>query len=550
MTRGTLYKALFIIALIVFAVMLILPTVGEKTMVVTLKESPPENVVQEIRSRFDQDFYSVTREDGRVLVRGRNLTDADMNEMRMIQGVDDAELQQHWAEEHLMAKKINLGLDLQGGMHLVMRANFEKIEEKMGKTLNEKERYEITQQALELLRNRIDKFGVSEPSIRPRGNEAIEIQLPGVRDPQAVKKTIGTTGRVEYHLVDEKLSQAAIQWLAENNEGTIPEDPEEAEKLRKQMAEGINLPEDRVLLYYYGRKGDTKQIIPENPIVLVKDVALAGSDINKAWVGQDEYGSLSVQFSLTAEGASKFAEVTSDKNRGRRLAIVIDDKVRSAPQINEQIATGQASITGDFTQEEVLTLARIIKEGALPVDLKIIEERTVGPSLGKDSIQSGLKAIMIGMGGVMIFMVLFYKLAGIISVFGLVLNMVFMLALLSWLGFTLTLPGIAGFILTVGMAVDANVIIYERIKEELKEGKSVRMSITHGFERAFWTIFDANGTTIIAALILSQFGTGPIKGFAVTLLIGVISSMFVALYITRFIYELISLNKKLKKLSI
>jgi preprotein translocase subunit SecD len=548
MTRGTLYKALFIIALIVFAVMLILPTVGEKTMVVTLKESPPENVVQEIRSRFDQDFYSVTREDGRVLVRGRNLTDADMNEMRMIQGVDDAELQQHWAEEHLMAKKINLGLDLQGGMHLVMRANFEKIEEKMGKTLNEKERYEITQQALELLRNRIDKFGVSEPSIRPRGNEAIEIQLPGVRDPQAVKKTIGTTGRVEYHLVDEKLSQAAIQWLAENNEGTIPEDPEEAEKLRKQMAEGINLPEDRVLLYYYGRKGDTKQIIPENPIVLVKDVALAGSDINKAWVGQDEYGSLSVQFSLTAEGASKFAEVTSDKNRGRRLAIVIDDKVRSAPQINEQIATGQASITGDFTQEEVLTLARIIKEGALPVDLKIIEERTVGPSLGKDSIQSGLKAIMIGMGGVMIFMVLFYKLAGIISVFGLVLNMVFMLALLSWLGFTLTLPGIAGFILTVGMA--ANVIIYERIKEELKEGKSVRMSITHGFERAFWTIFDANGTTIIAALILSQFGTGPIKGFAVTLLIGVISSMFVALYITRFIYELISLNKKLKKLSI
>ncbi len=550
MTRGTLYKALFIIALIVFSVMLILPTVGEKTMVVTLKESAPDNVVQQIRSRFDQDYYSVSEEDGKVLVQGRNLTDADMNEMRMIQGVDDAEIKQHWAEKHLMAKKINLGLDLQGGMHLVMRADFETIEEKMGETLDEKDRYEITQQALELLRNRIDKFGVSEPSIRPRGNEAIEIQLPGVRNPQAVKKTIGTTGRVEYHLVDEKLSQEAIQWLAENNEGTIPEEPEEAAELRRKMAEGINLPEDRALFYYYGRKGDSKQIIPENPIVLEKEVGLAGSDINKAWVGQDEYGSLTVQFTLTAEGASKFAEVTSDKNRGRRLAIVIDDKVRSAPQINEQIATGQASITGDFTQEEVLTLTRIIKEGALPVDLKIIEERTVGPSLGKDSIRSGIKAIMIGMGGVMIFMILFYKLAGFISVFGLVLNMVFMLALLSWLGFTLTLPGIAGFILTVGMAVDANVIIYERIKEELKEGKSVRMSITHGFEKAFWTIFDANGTTIIAALILSQFGTGPIKGFAVTLLIGVISSMFVALYVTRFIYELISLNKKLKKLSI
>ncbi|HOW81960.1 MAG TPA: protein translocase subunit SecD, partial [Spirochaetota bacterium] len=244
------------------------------------------------------------------------------------------------------------------------------------------------------------------------------------------------------------------------------------------------------------------------------------------------------------------ADVTSQKNHGRRLAIVIDDKVRSAPSLNVQITSGQAMINGDFTQEEVQTLARIIKEGALPVDLAIIEERTVGPSLGQDSIESGVKAVIVGLAGVMLFMLVYYKFAGFIADIGLVLNAVFQLALLSWMGFTLTLPGIAGIILSAGMAVDANVLIYERMKEELKAGKSVRMSIIYGFDRAFWAIFDSNLTTMLAAFILSQYGTGPIKGFAVTLFIGLLSSMFVALYITRFVYDVISLNKKKKKLSI
>ncbi|MCK5566416.1 MAG: protein translocase subunit SecD, partial [Actinomycetia bacterium] len=273
-------------------------------------------------------------------------------------------------------------------------------------------------------------------------------------------------------------------------------------------------------------------------------------DIKEAAVDRDEFGRIIVRFKTTAEGAAKLAKATSTENKGKRLAISLDDKVRNAPSINETIATGSGNISGGFTYEEAQTLSRIIKEGALPVSLQFIEERTVGPSLGQDSIESGVKAIIIGLIGVMIFMAIYYKLAGLIANFGLVLNMVFMMAILSLLGFTLTLPGIAAFILTVGMAVDANVIIYERIKEEIRAGKSVRMSIVSGFDKAFWTIIDANLTTIIAAFILSQFGTGPIKGFAVTLLIGVLSSMFVALYVTRFIYELISLNKKLKKLSI
>ena len=520
-------------------------------MQVSFFSDPGTGLMQKFEKRFPPDSYKLEKDGASLIISGQNLTDAIMNEVRTYDGVRDAVFLKHWAEDYLLAKKINLGLDLQGGMHLVLQANFEKIEKKMGKPLSDSDKNEITQQALELLRNRIDKFGVSEPSIRPRGTEAIEIQMPGVKDPRGVKKAIGTTGRVEYRLVDDRYSKLATEWLQQNYKGkALPEEKDDLENLLTVISTGIKLPNSLEVLYYYVREANTKKIVPSYPIVLEKKVSIAGDDINKAWVGRDEYGGLAVHFTTTPEGATKFADVTGQKNHGRRLAIVIDDKVRSAPSLNVQITSGQAMINGDFTQEEVQTLARIIKEGALPVDLRIIEERTVGPSLGQDSIEAGIKAIILGLAGVMAFMILYYKAAGIIADFGLVLNTIFMLALLSWMGFTLTLPGIAGFILTVGMAVDANVIIYERIKEEIRNGKSVRMSIVYGFERAFWTIFDSNLTTLIAAFILSQYGTGPIKGFAVTLFIGILSSMFVALFITRFFYEVISLNKKIKKLSI
>ena len=419
------------------------------------------------------------------------------------------------------------------------------------KKLTDKDKTDLTQQALELIRNRIDKFGVAEPSIRPRGIDAIEIQLPGVKDPEAVKKAIGTTGRVEYRLVDDEYTGKAGEWLKANYKGkTLPEDAESQDKLLADIAAGMKLPNDREVLYYWDRKKDTNKIIPAYPIVLMREVAIAGNDISKAWIGQDEYGGLAVHFTTTADGATKFADVTAKKNWGKKLAIVIDDKVRSAPRLNVQITSGQAMINGNFTYEEVNTLTRIIKEGALPVDLNIIEERTVGPSLGQDSIDSGVKAAILGIAAVIILMAMYYKLAGVIAGIGLILNTIFQMAILSWLGFTLTLPGIAGIILSVGMAVDANVLIYERMKEELRSGKSVRMAVSLGFDRAFWAIFDGNLTTLISAFVLAQFGTGPIKGFAVTLTIGLLASMFVALYITRFVYELISLNKKIKRLSI
>ncbi|MBN1495742.1 MAG: protein translocase subunit SecD [Spirochaetes bacterium] len=555
MTRGMVYKLVFILFVIAFAIVLILPTIGEKTMRVVIDRETTAEQIAALKRKFPAPTY-VIKQDGDILLvtgSGRSITDAVMNDVRTFPGVRNAEIEKHWAEEAVMAKKINLGLDLQGGMHLVLQADFDRIEKKSleRKKLTDKEKNELTQQALELIRNRIDKFGVAEPSIRPRGTDAIEIQLPGVKDPKAVKKAIGTTGQVEYRLVDDEYTKRAGEWLQKNYlQKTLPEESDRLDALQADITRGINLPADREVLYYWERIKDTKKIAAQYPIVLMREVAIAGVDINKAWIGQDEYGGLAVHFTTTADGATKFADVTAKKNWGKKLAIVIDDKVRSAPRLNVQITSGQAMINGNFTHEEVTTLTRIIKEGALPVDLKIIEERTVGPSLGQDSIESGIKAALLGLTAVMIFMVLYYKLAGIIAAIGLVLNMIFQMALLSWLGFTLTLPGIAGIILTVGMAVDANVLIYERMKEEIHAGKSVRMAVSLGFERAFWAIFDSNLTTLISAFVLAQFGTGPIKGFAVTLTIGLISSMFVALYITRFVYELISLNKKIKKLSI
>lgn len=551
MTRGSLYKGIFIVCIICFAVMLILPTIGYNTLQIVMSTAASDGDIDAIKKRFPETSYTVTMKDREFLVKGYNLNVAVMNEVVRYDGVVDANLLPHWAEKALLAKKINLGLDLQGGSYLVLQANYKKIEEKKGKALTEAEKDEITQQALELLRNRVDKFGVSEPSIRPKGNDAIEIQLPGVRDPESVKKAIGTTGRVEYRLVDDAFTQKAHQRMGEVLAGkALPTEHIELNALADAVVHAIQLPASLELLYYYERDRETDELFAAYPIVLERKVGLAGSDISKAWVAPDEYHQLAVHFSTTSEGAAKFAEVTNQKNHGRKLAIVIDERVRSAPSINVQISTGQAIIQGDFTYEEVNALARIIKEGALPVDLSIIEERTVGPTLGVDSIRSGIKAFMVAIAGVMFFMLIYYKFSGIIANFGLVLNGIFMLALLSWLGFTLTLPGIAGFILTLGMAVDANVIIYERIKEEIKAGKSPRMAVAQGYDRGFWPIFDSNLTTLLSAFILSQFGTGPIKGFAVTLSIGILSSMFVALFIMKYIFIIITTRSSIKKLSI
>jgi preprotein translocase subunit SecD len=320
--------------------------------------------------------------------------------------------------------------------------------------------------------------------------------------------------------------------------------------LLDEISKAIKLPANLELLVFYHKPKDSNELIPEYPMALEKNIAVDGTDIKETTVNHDEYGQIVVAFKTTSDGATKFAKATAPENKGKKLAIVLDHKIRNAPNINEPITTGSGQISGGFTYEEAITLSRIIKEGALPVDLQIISENVTGPSLGQDSINAGVKALLVSLISIMFFLIIYYKAAGVIAVVGLFMNFLFMVAILSLLGFTLTLPGIAGFILTVGMSIDANVIIYERIKEELAGGKSIRMAVVNGYEKAFTTIIDSNLTTIITTFILFQFGTGPIKGFAVTLIVGVLTSMFAALYITRFFYEVISHSKRIKKLSI
>ena len=400
--------------------------------------------------------------------------------------------------------RINLGLDLQGGMHLVLKVDTSK--------LSLKEAEGAPEIALEIIRNRIDQFGVKEVSIQRQGKDEIVIQLPGVTDRERALELIGRTALLEFRLVssDTEKIKAAL-------DGDIPDGYE------------LLLTEDN-----------------EN-VLVEKHAEVIGADLTNAIVNFDQsaFNQPIVSITFTRDGAKKFARVTGD-NVGTRLAIVLDGNIKSAPVIKERIPSGEGIIQGRFTPEQANDLAIVLRAGALPAPVIIEEERTVGPLLGRDSIQSGIKAIIIGASLVCIFMVFYYMLAGFIGVIALLLNFLIILGVMGYFHFTLTLPGIAGLILTLGMAVDANILIYERIKEELKAGKTVRSAISTGYGKAFSAIIDSNLTTLIAAVLLFQFGTGPIRGFAMTLTIGIFASLFTALFVTRVIFQILALSSKFK----
>lgn len=492
-------------------------------------------------------------------------------------------------------KKINLGLDLQGGMHLVLEVQTEKAVEstierlaqdmrvaikkeqiratgleqiqgsrislrvtgkdqidKFDKLLNnsfkelriqsrniandtlsisldlpDKEADRIkkmaVEQALETIRNRIDQFGVSEPDIRLQGEKRLLIQLPGVKDTQRAKDLIGKTALLEFKLLDETHDvDTAVK-------GTVPPGTE--------------------VLYEVREDPETRRTI-KTPYLLMKRAILTGSYLTDAKVQIDsQYNEPYVSIKFDKKGAQIFEKIT-EENVKKRLAIVLDQKVYSAPVIQEKISGGEARITGRFSSEEARDLAIILRAGALPAPVKILEERTVGPSLGTDSINQGLMAGVVGGILVVLFMAIYYKGSGLIADIALVFNIIMIFGGLAAFQATLTLPGIAGIVLTIGMAVDANVLIFERIREELRRGKTPRAAVDAGYEMATWTILDANITTLIAALVLFQFGTGPVKGFAVTLSLGVISSVFTALVLTRVIFDYLVIQRKTKKLSI
>ncbi len=377
--------------------------------------------------------------------------------------------------------------------------------------------------ALETINNRIDEFGVSEPDIRSLPDNRIQIQLPGVDDPERAKALIGRTAQLEFKLVDSKNSV------------------EEAEK--------GNIPLGDEILYENIRDNETGKVI-KNPHLLKKTVVLTGKYITDARVRIDQqYNEPYVSLTFDSQGARIFERVTGE-NVGERLAIVLDGNVYSAPNINEKISGGHAQITGRFTMEDARDLAIVLRTGSFSAPVIPLEERTVGPSLGKDSINKGFYSMIIGGVIVIAFMIIYYGFSGIIADIALLLNVVFIMAGLAFFGATLTLPGIAGMILTIGMAVDANVLIFERIREELKLGKTARTAIESGFSKAIVTILDANVTTFIVALVLFQFGTGPVKGFAVTLSIGIVASFITAVFIARFIFDFLYIRLNWKKISI
>ena len=499
-----------------------------------------------------------------------------------------------WYGKIIPSEKIHLGLDLQGGMHLILEVEAEKAIESyvervrsnlrddlkgngipFGKLEREKtnqivlevsgekakwekilsQRYPMMQelsssplekgiwritlvldsmqaeqikknaidQALETIRNRIDQFGVSEPEIILQGTDRLLIQLPGIKDPQRALNLIGRTALLEFKLLDE--------------EGDI------------EAALKGKIPEGDILLYQRSvdpKTGGVRKI----PYLLREKTLMTGEYLKDARVAlESQFHEPYVALEFDDVGAKLFEQITG-ANVKKRLAIILDDNVYSAPVIQERIPGGRAQITGRFDTKEASDLAIVLRAGALPAPVRIIEERTVGPSLGLDSINQGIISIIVSAAMIVLFMIFYYRLSGVVADIALILNVLLVFAVLAIFRATLTLPGIAGLVLSVGMAVDANILVNERIKEELRWGKTVRAAIDQGYHRAFATIIDSNLTTVIAALFLYQFGTGPVRGFAVTLFWGIVANIFTAVFVTRWIFDYLTLKLNVKRLSI
>ncbi len=409
------------------------------------------------------------------------------------------------------AGKIKLGLDLQGGTSFLVFMDSSKLLSDTNRTDKVAVKETALSHAVEVLRKRIDKFGVAEPVIQPSGEDRILIMMPGLSESenQSVRNQIEKAAFLEFRMVH----------------------PESDTLVRDgRLAPGYELLKEK-------RKGrDGKDVLVAYLVKRSSELGLTGRNVKRAGVNRDPITMRpEIHFTLDDEGSAKFAKITRD-NIGRQMAIVLDGELYSAPTIQGEIPGGSGQITGNFDLKEALELASVL-ENPLEAPVKIMEERRVDPSLGKDSIKSGITAVLIGTAAVVVFMLVYYMLAGAVAIVALLLNIIVMLGVMCSIDTTLTLPGIAGIVLTIGMAVDANVLIYERIREELAAGKSIRGAVSAGYDKAFSTIFDSNLTTLIASVLLIYLGTGPVKGFGVTLTIGVSVSMFSALIVTRLIFD-------------
>ena len=514
-------------------------------------------------------------------------------------------LPEWWKKNKVLGNKINLGLDLQGGMHLVYQVQTEEalksataryadglkmtaaekkitlagimavsdtdieatltnssdvekfrnmatdlgtLEVKaiegnkvvLSVKLKEAERIKTTSvsQALETLRNRIDQFGVAEPVILQQGADEILIQLPGVKDTQRALNLIGKTALLEFKMLDE----------ASQLNPPLPASivPSEAEATLAKY-QGQVPPDDEIL---FERSEDKSTgAVSLHPYLIKKPTMMTGGELSEAHMEIGGNQEARVAFKLGQSGTQIFGALTTN-NVGKKMAIIMDGNVYSAPVIREPITGGSGVISGSFTESEAKDLAIVLRAGALPAPLKPLQNLTVGPTLGNDSIEAGKKAIFLGALLVVVFMAVYYRMSGVIADFAIVLNLVVLIGALAALSATLTLPGLAGILLTIGMGVDSNVLIFERIREELRLGKTVRGAIDGGYDKAFSTILDSHITTLITGMVLFQFGTGPIKGFAVTLCLGIAINLFTALVGTKVVFDYITSRRKLEKLSI
>ena len=423
-------------------------------------------------------------------------------------------------------RMLNLGLDLRGGSSLLLELDVSKLP-------GNEPLHEAMARAIEIIRNRIDQYGVAETSITKQGDKWIMVQLPGVSNPQRAEELIGKTAMLEFRIVknDQSIAQEAFAKL-EATENPFDDDGNLAPEIAALVPEGYQIMRSK----------------EGGPTLVEANVEVTGADLEDARVVMmGEYGYSEVAFSFNTEGAQKFGKLTGS-NLQKQLAIVLDNTIQSAPTIQSRISR-EGRITGHFTPEDARSLAIVLKAGALPAPVHVIEKKTIGPTLGEDSIKSGLSASAIAFVIILLFMLVYYKAAGFIADIALLLNFVLTVAVMSYFSATLTLPGIAGMILALAMAIDANVLIIERMREEKRAGKPVYEIINLGYDKAWSAIFDSNITTIIVGACLLQFGTGPVKGFAVTLIVGLLVSLFTAVFVTRAIYELI-LTSNTKEISL
>ena len=504
----------------------------------TIKSKAAEN-----SSQILGDEYSWVKKD--VKKRYKVLDQKVPSELTLkaVLSVYDSELefmnvfQDHYRDEILKAKKfynnsVKLGLDLSGGMNVIVRADLDAALESMGDEVassnSEEFKKEAMANAIENLTSRIDRFGLTSPVIRQQGADRIYIEIPGAAQADAINTLIMGKGILNFRLVDNEATVAFKSYYNQHPASTF--------NAAGELMDKSIIPDDCEVFGVYTKDAyglDERY----DWLVVKKDVALEGRHIKSAEVRADEFTSQpEVAFNLDAEGADIFATFTG-AHVGENLAIVSDNKVKSNATIKQAITGGSVSLSGGFSYEEANNIKKVLQSAWLEVPLEVESQQVIGASLGDEAIRQGIKAIILGLGLILVFLLIFYKASGINAVVAQILNLYMMFSILSAFNLTLTLSSIAGMILTIGMAVDANVLVFERIKEELRQGKSRSIAISMGFDNAFWAIMDSNITTFIAAIFLSQLGSGAVQGFAVSLAIGVLSSVFTALIVSRLMFD-------------